>query len=148
MKKALNATIVSAIVLLGAMASTPAFAHHGHHFRGGVGISIGIPAFYGPRYYAPYPYYGYAPYYGYGPAYYGSPPVVVAPSSPPEYIEQGEAVPPARQSQRYEGEAAPPARRQSQRHHWYYCAESKSYYPYVDRCAGPWQRVAPEPPPS
>jgi len=34
---------------------------------------------------------------------------------------------------------APPA--------WYYCPESKAYYPYVKECPGGWQQVAPQPPP-
>lgn len=29
---------------------------------------------------------------------------------------------------------------------WYYCAESRSYYPYVKKCPGGWQPVAPQPP--
>jgi hypothetical protein len=30
--------------------------------------------------------------------------------------------------------------------YWYYCADSKTYYPYVQKCATPWQRVSPRPP--
>ncbi len=30
---------------------------------------------------------------------------------------------------------------------WYYCAESKTYYPYVKECPGGWQRVTPQPAP-
>ena len=28
---------------------------------------------------------------------------------------------------------------------WYYCADSKAYYPYVKDCPGGWQRVSPTP---
>ena len=76
---------------------------------------------------APYPYYpwGYPPYYYY-------PPVITVPAAPTTYIEQGSPeTGPAPQLQGY----------------WYYCAESKTYYPYVKECAGRWQRVAPQPPP-
>jgi len=31
--------------------------------------------------------------------------------------------------------------------YWYYCPQSRAYYPYVQSCPGPWQRVAPQPPP-
>jgi hypothetical protein len=27
---------------------------------------------------------------------------------------------------------------------WYWCAESRAYYPYVQQCPGGWQRVAPQ----
>jgi hypothetical protein len=88
-----------------------------HHGRVHFGVVIGAPFY--PWYYPPYP-----PYYYY-------PPVVVAPA-PPTYIEQGVAQPaPAQQSQGS----------------WYYCAESKTYYPYVKECPGGWQRVTPQPAP-
>jgi hypothetical protein len=75
-----------------------------------------------------------APFYPwyYPPPYYYYPPVVVAPAPPPTYIEQGVAQPaPAPQSQGS----------------WYYCAESRTYYPYVKECPGGWQRVTPQPAP-
>ena len=31
--------------------------------------------------------------------------------------------------------------------YWYYCSSPPGYYPYVQRCAGPWQPVTPTPPP-
>ena len=70
----------------------------------------------------PYPY----PYYPYYP-----PAVVVQPAPPTTYIEQ--AAP----------EAAEPAAG-----YWYYCAASKTYYPYVKDCPAGWQRVAPQPQPA
>ena len=70
-----------------------------------------------------YPWY-YPPYY-YPPYYY-------PPAAPTTYIEQGSPQSaPERQSQGY----------------WYYCAESKTYYPYVKECPAGWQRVAPQPAP-
>ena len=73
------------------------------------------------------------PYY-YPPAYYPSPyyypPAAVQPSSPPVYVERQDAAPESAPADSY----------------WYYCQESKAYYPYVKQCAGGWQRVAPEPP--
>jgi hypothetical protein len=54
-------------------------------------------------------------YYAPAPVYYDQPPV---------YIQQPETAP---QSEQY----------------WYYCAASRAYYPYVNECAGGWQRVLP-----
>ncbi|MDA8110794.1 MAG: hypothetical protein M0015_19550 [Betaproteobacteria bacterium] len=81
------------------------------------GLYFGVPVW-GPAYYP-------APYY-YPPYYY--PPTIVVPASPPTYVEQ-----PAPQAAPAPG-------------YWYYCPESKSYYPYVKDCPGGWQRVSPQPP--
>lgn len=35
---------------------------------------------------------------------------------------------------------APPAQS-----YWYYCADSKTYYPYVQQCPAGWLKVVPEP---
>lgn len=62
------------------------------------------------------------------PYYYAPPPVVVLPAPPPQvYIEQSPA--PAAVEPQY----------------WYYCAASKSYYPYVKECPVGWQKVLPRP---
>jgi hypothetical protein len=68
-----------------------------------------------------------APYYYPPPAYYYPPPVVVAPA--PVYVEP-----------------AQPRVVQQPEQYWYYCPDSKTYYPYVQNCASPWQRVSPRPP--
>lgn len=111
MKRA-KAVLTLSVVLLGALASTPALAwHHGHvHF----GFFVGAP-FYPWWYYPPYP-----PYYYY-------PPVVTVPVAP-TYVEQG-------------GARAAPATSS----YWYFCQDSKTYYPYVKECPGGWQRVTPRP---
>jgi hypothetical protein len=62
-------------------------------------------------------------YYGYGPV---NIPYAVAP--PLEAPVQGYAPPPA------------PA-------YWYYCPDSRTYYPYVRQCASPWQKVPAKPGP-
>jgi len=115
---------------MSAVISAPAFADRGRgaHFRGSpqvrphsfnrhghFGLFIGAPLVWAPGYVT-------SPYY--------YPPAVVVPSSPPVYIEKGQA-------------AAP-----SDSQYWYYCRESETYYPYVSECAGPWQRVVPHAPPS
>ena len=113
----MKAALAFAAVVLGTIASAPALAWH-HGGNVRFGVVIGAPFY--PWYYPPY----YSPYY-YPPAY-------AAPAAPPTYIEQGGAQPaPAQQSQGF----------------WHYCAESKTYYPYVKECPGGWQRVAPQPAP-
>jgi hypothetical protein len=138
--KTRNLSLLAAALIMGLTATTATYARGGHgghggHFRGGgfhhggarVGVFIGAPLFaYG---------YGYRPYYPYyPPAYYPyavPAPVVVQPATPPVYVERSD-----------EQAAAPPA------DYWYYCPDTKTYYPYVGSCASPWQRVAPQTPQS
>ena len=83
----------------------------------GVRFGIGIGVpLYAPWYYAPPPYYHY-------------PAPVIVQSQPPVYIERAPA------------QAAP-----APEQYWYYCTDSRTYYPYVKQCASPWQRVVPQPP--
>lgn len=63
---------------------------------------------------------GYPYYY---PPYYYEPRTIVVPAQPQRYIEQ----------------SSPDSG------YWYYCAESRTYYPYVKDCLGGWQRVSPTP---
>ena len=74
----------------------------------------------GPYWYYPAPYY-------YPPPYYYYPPVPAVPAYPPVYVERGDLAEPAQS-------------------YWYYCPDTKTYYPYVKECASPWQRVEPRPP--
>jgi hypothetical protein len=53
-------------------------------------------------------------------------PVVVMPPPPPPALAAG----------------APPPQ------FWYYCGESRAYYPYVPTCSGPWRQVSATPPQS
>jgi hypothetical protein len=95
--------------------------------RVGVGVGPGYWGGYG-GYYAPY---GYAP-YGYAPpVVVPAAPVVVEPPQPDEYVERPQ-------------ESAPPASNSSGT--WWYCAESKTYYPYVKECPSGWQQVPAAPP--
>ena len=120
--KTVKATLLFLAVLLGATASAAAVAQHRHHHHGArFGLFIGAPAFYypPPYYYNPYPYY--------------YPRTVVVPAAPTTYVEQGQYDAPS---------ATEPAPASSS---WYFCRESGAYYPYVNQCAGPWERVAPRP---
>jgi hypothetical protein len=132
-KPALILTLFLMVLFIGSMAS--ADRRHwgrGHHSgsRVGVGVVIGGPIWgppwYPPHYYPYYPYYPSYPYYN--PYYY--PPAVVVPSTPPTYIERSEPEP---------SSTTPGV--------WYYCPDSKTYYPYVKECPGGWQKVPAQPPP-
>ncbi len=133
MKTLPKAIATFVLVLFGTLASVSAMAQHYRH-GGNVrfGISLGFPI-YAPGYY-PAPYYGYPyayPAYGYPAPVYGYPATVIGSSSPPVYIEQGVA------------QAAPaPSQVQGD---WYYCADSRAYYPYVGECPAGWQRVPAQP---
>ena len=136
-----------------AFAADGAFAHGmggggrpGGGFRAGPVVRV-APAYHpmpGPIYrpspYRPYVWgvgvYGAYPWYPPYGTYYGSyyPPAVVGvPVQPPTYIEQ--SYPPAQAS------GAAPADG-----YWYWCPDSRTYYPYVQTCASPWQQVVPQPP--
>ena len=100
----------------------------GHSFHRGarIGVVVGAPIITSPWWYYPDPYYGYNSYYA---------PV---PEQPTVYIEQQAPVDVA---------AAPPSAPQAQaQQYWYYCPDSKTYFPYVQNCATPWQRVVPQAP--
>ncbi len=116
------------LMLLGGAGSVWADRDHDHwHGHGhssvhlGIGIGFGEPYWDAPWYYRPYgyPYSYYAPYY--------QPIIVATPLAPPVYIEQTPAPAP-------------------QTNYWYYCAASRTYYPYVKECPAGWQQVVPQPP--
>ncbi|HEX7052667.1 MAG TPA: hypothetical protein VF211_01885 [Burkholderiales bacterium] len=113
------AGLVLAVAALGA--ALPAFAH-GRHRHGRVHFGIGLHL--GPHW---SPFWGPAWYYP--PPYYYAPVVVAPPAAPPVYVERGDA---QAQSQGY----------------WYYCEQSRGYYPYVKECPGGWKAVPPAPPPA
>lgn len=115
------------ILLIGAallLAAGSALADGRHHRGSSVGIYVG-PGFWGPPIYRPYyprPYYYPGPYY--------DAPIIVQPAPPPVYIEQSNVITESTQEST---------------NYWYYCRESKSYYPYVKDCKGEWQKVLPTP---
>lgn len=125
------ATACAAAAFSGAaLADRGGHGWHGGYHRGGghVGAIIGgaiiggalLSPWYYPYYYPRYP----------------ATVVEVVPSPAPVYIEQYQPAPPAVAS-------AAPA---DAGNWWYYCADTKTYYPYVKECASPWQKVAPTPP--
>ena len=119
MKTTTKAMVATAALLAAALVAEPAFAWGHSRVRVGVGFYFGVPL-------AGFPYY-YPPYYPYYPPYYPAP-VVVQPQ-PSVYVEQ----------------PVPQAAPQPAPSYWYYCADSRAYYPYVRDCPGGWQRVSPQP---
>jgi hypothetical protein len=118
----LLAGVLALFVLCAVPLSAQARDHwHGH--GGGVFFNFGWPGpYWGPRYYGP-------------PVYYSPAPIIV--ERPPVYIERDDAqVTPAPSAA-----AAEPV-------WWYWCASSKKYYPYVQQCAGGFQRVPAQPMPA
>jgi hypothetical protein len=61
------------------------------------------------------------------PVYYYPAPVVISNPQPIRYIERRETAP-------------------TSLDFWYYCEQSKAYYPYVKTCPAGWQKVSPTPP--
>ena len=117
--------IALAVAVTGLVTVGSALAQHRHgHGHYGPRVSIGFGFGYpGPYYYPPY---------GYPYAYYPGP--VVIERQPTVYIEQNP--PPAMQA------PVAPAPASA---YWYYCTDSRAYYPYARECASGWQRVAPQP---
>lgn len=110
----------AACVVLAVVASAPASAHgYWGGPRFGIGVVVPFPGYY-PGYYSPW--------YDYPPGYAYEPPVV--------YVQPTPAAAPAPL-------ASAPAAQQG---FWYYCADSKMYYPYAKDCPSPWQQVSPQPP--
>jgi hypothetical protein len=102
--------------------------HRGYSSYSSVGVGIVVDPFLLGSWYYPSPYYYPGRYYY--PPYYYPPAVVTVPSTPPVYIERAQ-----------DAEPAPPSSAS-----WYYCADPQGYYPYVEKCPGGWQAVAPRPP--
>ncbi|MFZ4759272.1 MAG: hypothetical protein ACOYLX_14005 [Burkholderiaceae bacterium] len=118
---------IGVALAIGAATVTPAEAGGGHRgWRTSVYVGVG-PGFYRPwGYGVGYGYgYGYGVGYGYPWGYWGAPPIVVTQPGPTAYIERADVAP------------APPAG------FWYWCAESRAYYPSVPTCASTWVPVPP-----
>lgn len=106
-----------AVALLVFAGSVAAHPPYHHHYPRS---SVSLGFYFGDPW---YPFYPYPPY---PPRVYMPAPVIVTPLAPPVYIEQ-------------------PRPQTLEPGYWYYCNESKAYYPYVKECPGPWQKVPPQP---
>ena len=151
--------VATAVSALGALMMTSSEADAHPFGRGRVGVYIGAPLLYSPWYYSsPYSSPYYRPYYNpyYSPYYYPPTPVVVQ-QQPTVYIEQsppvaGVPAPSAAPAPGPNAAFAPPPpgtsgpQAQAQQPYWYYCQDTQTYYPHVQSCASPWQRVIPHAP--
>ncbi len=132
--KRIVSTLLAGIGAVGALAFAASYAearppHRHHHSR--VGVYIGASLVVSPFYYYPRPYYYYDPYY----PYYRQ---IIVQEQPVVYMEQAPSVAPV---------APPPAAApQAQQQYWYFCQDTQTYYPHVQTCATPWQRVIPHAP--
>ncbi|MGD0885619.1 MAG: hypothetical protein ABSA46_12255 [Thermodesulfovibrionales bacterium] len=114
MKKTICLVFVVVALLLSSV--VPAHAHYG--YWGGGHFSVWVGPGWGPWWWgAP----GY-PYYPYYPSYYGAPPVVQ--EQTPVYVE-------------------PTPQQPEEQYYWYFCPDSKNYYPYVKSCPSGWLKVVP-----
>lgn len=124
---------LSALTLVSSDADARTF-----HGRARVGVYFGGPVIAPWR---PYYYGGYGYGYPYGYPYYPAP--VVVQEQPTVYVEQQPD--PAIAGQGAPAPSTAP-QAQAQPQYWYYCQDSKTYYPHVQNCASPWQRVIPHAP--
>lgn len=90
---------------------------HDHHrgYRSSFSVVLGAPLYW-PSYYRPYRPYG----------WYAQSPVIVQ-QAPVTYVQR----------------QAPPAQVAAQEF-WYYCPETRSYYPYAQTCPSEWLQVVPQ----
>ena len=116
--KARSKMILGAALALAALAASTAASAHGPRSRVYLGFNFGVPVYHS---WGPHPYWYYP-----APVYVPAP--VVVQQQPTVYVEQAPAQPQA-----------------SAQNWWYYCADSRAYYPYVKDCPAGWQRVAPQP---
>ncbi|MCH9638474.1 MAG: hypothetical protein K0U40_03165 [Betaproteobacteria bacterium] len=125
--------IHSAIILFTiiTVSTSTVWARGGHsHFDIHIGSGFYGPGFYGGGFGGPGFYNGYGfdyPFF-YPPPYYAYPPVIVAPTTPPVYVQQEHTVPV-----------------QPQTSYWYYCLDPDGYYPYIKECPNGWLQVVPQP---
>lgn len=128
MKK--TACLVLVVLVLLFAITIPGYARDGGHFRGdghfhGGGHFRG-DIFIGPGWGGWGPWWGWGwgpPYYPYYP-YYSEPPIIQ--QQTPAYVQPSEPEEP---------------------YYWYFCPNTKSYYPYVKKCPGGWLKVIPSAPP-
>jgi hypothetical protein len=118
--KKITLIFLAAMVVAMAFSSPSEAGHGGHGGYHGHGGHVGVGIYVGPGWYSwPWaPYYSYYPYYPYA----ASPPVVIREPAQ-EYVQPL----PGRDDPDY----------------WYYCPDSKGYYPYVKKCPKGWLKVVP-----
>jgi hypothetical protein len=120
MKKKTVICLVLVVMVMLIVNVLPVYAaRHGHghsSFRGSVWIGPGWGGW-GPWWWGSpaYPYYY--------PYYYSGPPVIMQ-ENPSEYVQQ-------------------PVPHTDEENYWYFCPDSRNYYPYVKTCPSGWLKVVP-----
>ena len=120
--------ILFSILMLIVTINVPAYAHGGGGHGGGH-VVVGIGPGWGWGWGGGWgwgPWWGY-PGYGYGYPYYPSQPVVIQQQQPVYDMQT-----PQRDEEYY----------------WYFCPDSRNYYPYVKQCPNGWLKVIPPQGPS
>jgi hypothetical protein len=127
MKKLSCGLAVLAVLLSPA---APAYAWRHGRIVFGTGVFVGGPFWGGCCWGRPWwgPGWGWDPFW-YPPPYYSYAPPVVIREEPQVYVQQ----PPAH-----------PAPQSEEASYWYYCADAKAYYPYVQQCPAGWLKVVPQ----
>ena len=93
--------------------------HRDHGSSSHFSFHLGVPLYW-------YPYSGYS-YYRSNPYYYNPyPGTVVIERQPPVYVQQ-----------------TPPPAQQSTSSYWFFCPDTKTYYPYTQTCPSNWLQVVP-----
>lgn len=134
MRKTLISTVAAVLLTASLQAEAGGRHHHGHrHSHARIGVFIGAPLVFAPWWVESRPYY-----------YHPAPPVVIRERVVVReplvfYDERGNPVPPAQPQVRPQPDNPAPV--------WHYCPDSQAYYPYVQSCQSPWQRVLPQAPP-
>jgi hypothetical protein len=118
MKKSLYFVLVIVALIFASALPVQARGHGHFSFSGGVWIGPGWGGW-GPWWWG-------APVYPYYYDYYWPPPVVSQEQSP-VYTQ--------------------PTPQEEEESYWYFCPDSRNYYPYVKRCPSGWLKVVPPPAP-
>ncbi len=105
------------LFLLGSVPESGADGRRSGHGGGRVGVGVWL----GPGWWGPH---YYPPYY----PYYQPEQRIVIEQQPDMYVQ-------------------PAPQAEEQQIYWYYCKETKGYYPYVKQCPSGWMKVVPSPPP-
>lgn len=115
---------------------------HPPYYRGGGGYYHGGGGYYqgGGGYHGG----GHGHYYGSLGIWFGAPLVVPFAYPYPYYYYDYYPRPPV--VQQYVYPQAAPVAGEPQAPTWYYCRESRDYYPYVQNCPGGWESVPAKPP--
>src|SRR5690606_32713151 len=118
MKKTAIACVALASALYGAGSLAGGWGHHhghGHHHKSHSSVRLYLGS--------PLPWLS----TWYRPHYYSYPRTVVVERQPQVYVQRTPAAAPA-----------------AQQDYWYYCPDSRTYYPYAQSCPSPWLQVVPQ----